>query len=70
MDLSLQMRRNSAIQFCMCTEALSGIGVDKRGNMGSGSIFSPWTEVPCELCEALDMCLVVDMRVDDGEEKG
>ena len=38
--------------------------------MGSGSILSLWTDVPFELCEALDMYLRVEVRVDGSVERG
>ena len=68
-DLSLQMWMSSVNLFCTCIGALSGIGVDKCGNMGSGSVFSPWTDVLHELCMALDMCLVVEVRVGGRDER-
>ena len=54
-DPSSQMQRSPAIRSCMRIGALSDTGVDRCGSMGSGSVFSPWTEVLCKLFEALDM---------------
>ena len=44
--------------------------VDECGNMGSGLIFSLQTDVSCESLEALDICLLVEMRVGGRGKKG
>ena len=38
--------------------------------MGSGSILSLGLDIPLEVFKALDICLVVEMRVDGGDERG
>ena len=69
-DPLLAVWRMPGVQSCMCNWSWTRTGVVGRGSMGSGSAFSLWTDILCEEFEALDIGLVMGIRMGGWDERG